>query len=282
MQSRNQSRSLTDMPLEVMDKIIVDLGKISAVEALRMKSVCRFFNEVGRTDDIYKHMEVDGLRFRGWSDQKHTVVNKCIEMRNPNILFRNGLMKLFFLEVDHEGKTMLEEASALVHLNSTFVMGMMVMAKGRHRKQEVLDMLNNACRKAKAKLTLRATYSKDECFYYGNSDLGLTLLRQAAHEDHLEAIYLLGIIYISRGLHQCDEGLQLLDAYFGLAIPDEGEYTGVVDGAKELLRDIDVVHRLTTTNITFQCEDSRHSVKGAFAIGHEEDEDRQIYFMVCR
>nr|KAJ0187819.1 hypothetical protein LSAT_V11C900486380 [Lactuca sativa] len=45
----------------------------------------------------------------------------------------------------------------------------------------------------------------DECFYYGNFDLGLTLLRQAADEDHLEAIYLLGRIYISRGSHQCDD-----------------------------------------------------------------------------
>nr|KAJ0202795.1 hypothetical protein LSAT_V11C500279350 [Lactuca sativa] len=117
----------------------------------------------------------------------------------------------------------------------------------------------------------------DECFYYGNLDLGSSLLRQAANEDHLEAIYLLGMIYISRGPHQCDEGLQLLDAYFGWAVPDDGEYTGVVDNAKELLRAVDVVHRLATNNITFQCEDPHHSIKGAFAIGHEEDEDRQRY-----
>nr|KAJ0212822.1 hypothetical protein LSAT_V11C400191410 [Lactuca sativa] len=34
----------------------------------------------------------------------------------------------------------------------------------------------------------------DEYFYNGNLDVGLTLLRQAADEDHLEAIYLLGMI----------------------------------------------------------------------------------------
>nr|KAJ0192835.1 hypothetical protein LSAT_V11C800411920 [Lactuca sativa] len=122
----------------------------------------------------------------------------------------------------------------------------------------------------------------DECFYYGNFDLGLSFLRQAANEDHLEAIYLLGMIYISRGPHQCDEGLQLLDAYFGWVVPDDGEYTGVVDSAKEFLRTVDVVHRLTTNNITFQREDPHHYVKGEFAIGHEEDEDRQRYCMVCR
>nr|KAJ0210422.1 hypothetical protein LSAT_V11C400171400 [Lactuca sativa] len=213
---------------------------------------CRFFNEAGKTDEVYKHMELDGLRFHVWSDQKHAVVNKCIEMRNPNILFRNGLMKLFFLDAEHEGKTMLEEASALGHLDSTFVLGMMLMAKRRHRKQEALDMLNNAYRRAN----------------------GMTLLRQAADEDHLEAIYLLGMIYISRGPHQCDEGLQLLHAYFRWAVSDDGEYTGVVDSAKELLQAVDVVHILTTNNITFHCEDPRHSIKGALAIGHEEDEDR--------
>nr|KAJ0207370.1 hypothetical protein LSAT_V11C500282160 [Lactuca sativa] len=115
------------------------------------------------------------------------------------------------------------------------------------------------------------------CFYYVNFDLGMTLLRQAANEDHLEAIYLLGMIYISRGPHQCDEGLQLLDAYFGWAVLDDGEYTIVGYSAKELLRAVDVVHKLTTNNITFQCEDPRDSVKGALAIGHEEDEDRQRY-----
>lgn len=52
---------------------------------------CIFFNEAGKTDEVYKHMELDGLRFRGWSNQKHADVKKCIEMRNPNILFRNGL-----------------------------------------------------------------------------------------------------------------------------------------------------------------------------------------------
>ncbi|CAI9302586.1 unnamed protein product [Lactuca saligna] len=122
----------------------------------------------------------------------------------------------------------------------------------------------------------------EECFYYGHFDLGLSLLRQVANEDHLEAIYLLGMICISRGPHQCDEGLQLLDTYFGWVVPDDGEYTGVVDSAKELLQAVDVVHRLTTNNITFQCEDPQHSVKGVFAIGHEEDEDRQSYCMVCR
>nr|KAJ0207280.1 hypothetical protein LSAT_V11C500261090 [Lactuca sativa] len=121
--------------------------------------------------------------------------------------------------------------------------------------------------------------ARDECFYYGNFDLGLSLLRQAANEDHLEAIYLLGMIYISREPHHCDEGLQVLDAYFGWVVPDDGEYMGVVYSSKELLRAIDVVHRLTMNNITFQCEDPRHSVKGSFAIGSEEDEDQHIYCM---
>ncbi|CAI9281972.1 unnamed protein product [Lactuca saligna] len=93
-------------------------------------------------------MELDGLRFRIWFDQKHAVVNKCIEMRKPHILFMNELMKLFFLEAKHEGKTMLEEASSLGHLDSTFVMGIMWMDEGRHRKQEALDMFNDAYRRA--------------------------------------------------------------------------------------------------------------------------------------
>ena len=60
-------------------------------------------------------------------------------------------MKLFLLEADHEGKMMLEEASALGHLHSTVVLGMMLMVEGRNRKHEALDMLNNAYRRANGK-----------------------------------------------------------------------------------------------------------------------------------
>nr|KAJ0197773.1 hypothetical protein LSAT_V11C700367750 [Lactuca sativa] len=81
------------------------------------------------------------------------------------------------------------------------------------------------------------------------------ILYVISNEEHIEAIYLLGMIYISRGPHQCDQGLQLLDTYFGWVVPDDGEFTGVVNSDKELLWAVDVVHRLTTNNITFQCED---------------------------
>ncbi|CAI9259546.1 unnamed protein product [Lactuca saligna] len=54
----------------------------------------------------------------------------------------------------------LEEASAVGDLDSTFVLGMMLMAERRHGKQEALDMLNNADRRAKGKWHLRATCSK--------------------------------------------------------------------------------------------------------------------------
>ena len=64
------------------------------------------------------------------------------------------------VEAEHEGKTMLEEASSLGHLDSIFVLGMMLMDEGRNRKQEALDMLNIAYRRANGKWNLRATCSK--------------------------------------------------------------------------------------------------------------------------
>nr|KAJ0201765.1 hypothetical protein LSAT_V11C600321320 [Lactuca sativa] len=96
-----------------------------------------------------------------------------------------------------------------------------------------------------------------ECFCNENFEVGVALLKEFG------------------------ASLQLLDAYFSWVVPDNREYTGVVDSAKELLRTVDVVHVLTTNNITFRCEEPHHSVKGAFAVGHEEDEHSQRYYMVC-
>nr|KAJ0197269.1 hypothetical protein LSAT_V11C700367820 [Lactuca sativa] len=292
-------------------------------------------------------------------------------------------MKLFFLEADQEGKTMLEEASALGHLDSTFVLGMMLKAKGIHREHEALEMLNTAYRSTIATWNVEATCSKvhlhlnreerkqvhfhgfhrtcvmhksvisvsdafvngykwvfrcqiclwDACFvrmlntrsccslndipienliqiivivgsesakdiistrlwskkmHEAGGDpqvfrtTSLHIIEGIADEDHFEAIYLLGMIYISRGPPQCNQGLQLLDAYFGWAVLNNGDYTGVVDSAKELSWSVDVVQILTTKNITFQCEEANHSVKGEFVVGHKEDDDRQRYYMLCR
>nr|KAJ0204506.1 hypothetical protein LSAT_V11C500289820 [Lactuca sativa] len=47
----------------------------------------------------------------------------------------------------------------------------------------------------------------EECFFKGNFDLGMSLLYDEGDKDHLETIYLLGMICISRGPHGCDEGM---------------------------------------------------------------------------
>nr|KAJ0216714.1 hypothetical protein LSAT_V11C300138970 [Lactuca sativa] len=97
-----------------------------------------------------------------------------------------------------------------------------------------------------------------------NDDL---FIHRCAVHNNIEAIFRQGV---------------LLDAYFGWAVLDHGEYIGVVDNSIDFLKTFDVVHILTTNNITFQCEEELHSVKGAFVVGHEEDEDPQSYCMVCR
>lgn len=83
----------------------------------------------------------------------------CITL-NRNFVFNFSFqMMLFFLKGD-ERKTMHEEASTLVYLDAIFFLGMMIMAEGRQRKQEALDMLNDAYHITKGTCNLRATYSK--------------------------------------------------------------------------------------------------------------------------
>nr|KAJ0221637.1 hypothetical protein LSAT_V11C200066310 [Lactuca sativa] len=64
------------------------------------------------------------------------------------------------------------------------------MFEGMSPKNMKADLFIRTCALI---ITLKPCLDKelyDECFYYGNFDLEMTLLRQAADEDHLEAIYL--------------------------------------------------------------------------------------------
>nr|KAJ0202424.1 hypothetical protein LSAT_V11C600312680 [Lactuca sativa] len=110
-------------------------------------------------------------------------------------------MKLFFLEAEHEGKTMLEEASALGHLDSIFVLGMLLMAEGRHRKQEALDILNNAYHRAKVTLN----FKKNEINYsnvYFVSRMSNTRSHRSLDDLPLE---LLSRIFVVLGLESAKD-----------------------------------------------------------------------------
>ncbi|CAI9269287.1 unnamed protein product [Lactuca saligna] len=146
-------------------------------------------------------------------------------------------------------------------------------------------MLNNAYCRANGKSNLRATCSK----------VHLHLNREGRKHIHFHGFHRSFALHKSavsgsdafvngyKWVFMCEICLwnSCLVWFSREFVSDDGEYTGVVDSAKELLQAVDVVHRLTTNNITFQCEDPHHSVEGALAIGHEEDEDRQRYCMVC-
>nr|KAJ0214010.1 hypothetical protein LSAT_V11C400214800 [Lactuca sativa] len=53
----------------------------------------------------------------------------------------------------------------------------------------------------------------EECLCNGNFDVGMTLLRKATDADQFEAIYFLGMIYISRGTPQYDQGMYGIYVY---------------------------------------------------------------------
>nr|KAJ0211500.1 hypothetical protein LSAT_V11C400180250 [Lactuca sativa] len=88
----------------------------------------------------------------------------------------------------------------------------------------------------------------DECFCKGNFNLGMSFLGDVGDKDHLEVIYLLMMIRITRGPPGYDE---------------------------------DVVHKLTMDNITIQCEEEGHSIEETFIDGKDEVEDPHRYCKVC-
>ena len=55
--------------------------------------------------------------------------------------------------------------------------------------------------------------------------------------------------------------------YFGWCGLKVREYTVYDDSSCELLRSVDVVHKLKKDNITFQCEEEGHYVEDAFVDG---------------
>lgn len=109
------------MPVEAIVFFLILLEKTSAIDVFKCKSFmynpsityvylilglhyrsilcmhysCKLFREAGKTDKIYKTMEIYRLRLSQWSFGKQAVLFKCEEFRNKNILFRDGMVLSF-------------------------------------------------------------------------------------------------------------------------------------------------------------------------------------------
>nr|KAJ0204270.1 hypothetical protein LSAT_V11C500286680 [Lactuca sativa] len=123
----------------------------------------------------------------------------------------------------------------------------MHMIEGMGPKHRNVDLFIRTCA-AHNNIVAMFIQGAEKCLCNGNFDVGMTLLRQLAYEDHLEAIYLLGTIYISTGPPLCDQGVQLLHAYFCWAVLDHGEYIGVVDSVRQITSHSNVKRHLILLN----------------------------------
>nr|KAJ0203187.1 hypothetical protein LSAT_V11C500242200 [Lactuca sativa] len=88
-------------------------------------------------------MDIDQLRFHPFSIYQYEVLLKCKILENSNILFKDGMLCIFFLGEDEVGKQLLQDAADKGKLDAIFVLGVLLMAEGKERKQEALVTLNN-------------------------------------------------------------------------------------------------------------------------------------------
>ncbi|CAI9279582.1 unnamed protein product [Lactuca saligna] len=101
--------------------IVTPMDDISVMVVM----VCYYGSQYFFEEAIKKSKEIANRHAIGSDGEGNSRLGKNFNYRE----FQDEeCMKLFFLEADHEGKTMLEEASTLGHLDSTFVMGMMLTA----------------------------------------------------------------------------------------------------------------------------------------------------------
>nr|KAJ0217856.1 hypothetical protein LSAT_V11C300143990 [Lactuca sativa] len=129
MQTRQRGTRINALPSHLIEKVVLTVGGNSSIDAFKCRLVCKLFRDSVTSDAIYKIIDTNRLWFRRpFSIRQYEVISRCRMLKNPHILFTDGMY--FTLGEEIAGKQLLQNAADQGQLDAIFVLGMMLMAEG--------------------------------------------------------------------------------------------------------------------------------------------------------
>nr|XP_027126133.1 putative F-box protein At1g67623 [Coffea arabica] len=131
-QKGRSTTSILSFPTEVLSEVLARVASCSSTDLFRAKLCCKLFYEVSEADNIYHRVSMDKFEIVPWSknDQVSRFLKKCRESKNPEALYRKGVVDYFTDKHEDSALECLEEAANSGHADAAYALGIIYIFLG--------------------------------------------------------------------------------------------------------------------------------------------------------
>nr|XP_027060848.1 putative F-box protein At1g67623 [Coffea arabica] len=131
-QKRSSRTSILSLPTEVLSEVLARVASSSSADLFRAKLCCKLFNEVSEAKNIYQRVSLDRFEIVPWP-KNHKVsrfLKKCRQSKNPEALYRKGVVDFFSDKHEDSALENLEEAANSGHADAAYALGIIYIFVG--------------------------------------------------------------------------------------------------------------------------------------------------------
>ncbi|XP_065874650.1 putative F-box protein At1g67623 [Euphorbia lathyris] len=143
---RRRKEKHSDLPIELLSDILARVASTSCTDLFNAKSTCKEWFKGASEDYVYEHVSIDSLPVipcRNTSKPVVSFLEKCIQVGNPESLFRQGMVDYFSHSKPDSGLEYLRKASDKGHLEAKYVYGIILVCYGGKFREQGLKLVGD-------------------------------------------------------------------------------------------------------------------------------------------
>ncbi|KAL3497817.1 hypothetical protein ACH5RR_040549 [Cinchona calisaya] len=142
---RITSSSITSLPMELVTEVLARVAASSSIDLFRAKQSCKMIFEASKDNYVYRRASLEEYPIVSWRENSGVsmFLNECRLNKNPEALYRKGVVDYFGgkdLELAFE---CLKEAAKSGHDEASYALGIIFLFNGGALKQKGITLLNS-------------------------------------------------------------------------------------------------------------------------------------------
>ncbi|CDP07942.1 unnamed protein product [Coffea canephora] len=112
--------SILSLSTEVLSEVLARVASSSSTDLFWAKLCCKLFYEVSDADNIYQRVSLDKFEIVPWqkNDKVSRFLKKCRESKNPEALYRKGVVDYFTDKHEDSALECMEETANSGHIDA--------------------------------------------------------------------------------------------------------------------------------------------------------------------
>ncbi|KAL2462701.1 F-box family protein [Forsythia ovata] len=137
--------TIRTIPIELASDIMARVASNSLTDIANVKLSNKVLNEIAEDPYVYQNVSLQKFPVVPWnplSEEENAFLNKCSEFRNPELLYRRGVVDYFSRNQLDSAFKWLKNAASLGHIGALYVICIILLFSDDQFKQRGINILS--------------------------------------------------------------------------------------------------------------------------------------------